>query len=508
VERSETRDRAASRTAKRRRLDVPAGLIQIKATAPRASHTAAMIAAPVVEPELLRRYDRPGPRYTSYPTAPQFHDGFGETQLRQAIRESNADPIPRRLSLYVHVPFCTSPCFYCGCNRVITRDAARGERYLDHVEVEIGRTAPLFDRDRDVMQLHFGGGTPNFIGPDGLARIIESLDRHFHFSRSASRDFSIELDPRFVAPGDIAAMASLGLNRASLGVQDFDPEVQQAVNRVQSVVQTLDVIEACRAAGMRSINVDLIYGLPKQNLAGFARTLQTVIQARPDRIAVYGYAHMPLLFKAQRRIVDADLPDPETRLALLQLAIERLGEAGYDFIGMDHFALPQDELSQARARGDLHRNFMGYTTHADTDLVGFGVSAISRIGETFSQNPRDLASWEQALDRGHLPVWRGLRLDRDDVLRADVIQSLMCHGRLDTARLGARHDVDFDAYFAAALPRLRELESEGLVRLRPGLIEVTSRGRLLLRIIATCFDAYLPSAVAPPGDAPRFSRLI
>jgi oxygen-independent coproporphyrinogen-3 oxidase len=485
-----------------------AGLIEVKAAGCSRGQTAAMSASLSFEPELLRRYDRPGPRYTSYPTAPQFHDGFGESELRQAIRDSNADPIPRRLSLYVHVPFCWSPCFYCGCNRVITRDAARGERYLDHLEVEIGRTAPLFDRDRDVMQLHFGGGTPNFLGPDGLARIIESLDRHFHFSRSAARDFSIELDPRFVAPGDIEAIAGLGLNRASLGVQDFDPQVQQAVNRIQSVAQTLDVIEACRRARMRSINVDLIYGLPRQTREGFARTLQTVIEARPDRVAVYGYAHLPQLFKAQRQIVEAELPDPESRLGLLQLAIERLTAAGYDYIGMDHFALPQDELAQARARGDLHRNFMGYTTHADTDLVGLGVSAISHIGETFSQNPRDLAGWEQALDRGHLPIWRGLRLDADDVLRADVIQSLMCDGAIDTARFGARHGIDFDTYFAAALRRLHELALDGLVVLQPGRIEVTSRGRLLLRIIATCFDRYLQPAPAVAAAAPRFSRLI
>jgi oxygen-independent coproporphyrinogen-3 oxidase len=469
-----------------------------------------MRAALSFDPDLLRRLDRPGPRYTSYPTAPQFHEGFGESELRQAVRESNADPIPRRLSLYVHVPFCASPCFYCGCNRVITRDVERGERYLDHIEVEIGRIAPLFDRDRDVMQLHFGGGTPNFLGPSGLGRIVESLDRHFHFSRSAARDFSIELDPRFVEPGDIAALAAMGFNRASLGVQDFDPVVQQAVNRVQSVSQTLDVIEACRAAGLRSVNVDLIYGLPKQSRAGFARTLQTVIEARPDRIAIYGYAHMPRMFKAQRQIIDADLPDPETRLALLQLAIETLSNAGYEYIGMDHFALPQDELAQARARGDLHRNFMGYTTHADTDLVGFGVSAISHIGETFSQNPRDLPSWEAALDAGRLPIWRGLRLEPDDVLRADVIQSLMCHGEIDIARIQARHDIEFGAYFADARPRLLELQAEGLLQLDAARITVTSRGRLLLRIIAMCFDRYLPPMPAPTsaGATPRFSRLI
>jgi oxygen-independent coproporphyrinogen-3 oxidase len=457
--------------------------------------------------DLLQRHDRPGPRYTSYPTAPQFHAAFGAAQLREQIRRSNADPIPRRISLYVHVPYCFSPCFYCGCNRIITRDLARGERYLERLQVEIGRLAPLFDRDRDVVQLHLGGGTPNFLRPAQLGQLVDSLDRQFHFSRDPRRDFSIELDPRFVEPGDIAELAQLGFNRASLGVQDFDPAVQQAVNREQSVEQTLQVIEDCRRAGLRSVNVDLIYGLPKQTLEGFGRTLDTVVAARPDRLAVYGYAHLPELFKAQRQIVAADLPEPAVKLALLQLAIEKLGAAGYRYIGMDHFALPEDDLARAQQRGDLHRNFMGYTTHADADLVGFGVSAISRIGDSFSQNPRDLPSWEAALDDGQLPVWRGLELTRDDVLREDVIQALMCQGEIDIAAIEARHEIDFHAYFADALARLAEHQADGLVELDPRCIRATSRGRLLLRIIAMCFDRYLhtaPAAVAPP----RYSRVI
>jgi oxygen-independent coproporphyrinogen-3 oxidase len=467
-----------------------------------------MLAVPAFDADLLRRYDRPGPRYTSYPTAPQFHAGFGEAQLREQCRHSNEDPIPRRLSLYVHVPYCFSPCFYCGCNRVITRDLARGERYLEHLLLEIERTAPLFDRDRDVVQLHFGGGTPNFLKPAQLGRIVESLDRHFHFSRSPERDFSIELDPRFLDPGDIAALGAIGFNRASLGVQDFDPEVQAAVNRIQGEDETRAVVEACRAAGMRSVNIDLIYGLPRQNATAFGRTLDTVIAMRPDRLAVYGYAHLPSMFKAQRQIVEADLPDAEAKLGLLQLAIAKLCEAGYRYIGMDHFALPGDDLARAQARGDLHRNFMGYTTHADTDLVGLGVSAISHVGDSFSQNARDLPSWEHALDAGRLPVWRGLQLQRDDILRADVIQALMCQGELDLRAIEARHEIDFATYFADALPRLQALAADGLVELRPGRIEVTSRGRLLMRIIAMCFDAYLTPSAAPAAAPTGYSRVI
>jgi oxygen-independent coproporphyrinogen-3 oxidase len=456
--------------------------------------------------DLLRRYDRPGPRYTSYPTAPQFHPGFGEKELRDVAATSNGDPIPRRLSLYVHVPFCASPCFYCGCNRIITRDTARGEAYLARLYREIALTAGLFDRDREVIQLHFGGGTPNFLSPAQLGEVVETLRSHFRFSDAADRDISIELDPRFVDADDIAALARIGFNRASFGVQDFDPAVQQAVNRIQSVEQTRAVVDACRANGFRSVNVDLIYGLPGQNAEGFGRTLDIVAEMRPDRVAVYGYAHMPHLFKPQKQIDDTLLPSGETKLALLQLAIEKLVAAGYLYIGMDHFALPDDELALAQARGGLHRNFMGYTTHADSDLVGLGVSAISHIGDSFSQNPRDLPSWQAALDEGRLPVFRGMRLDEDDQLRADLIQQLMCQGEVPMAALERRYAIDFADYFATALERLAPLVEDGLVRIEEGRIIVTSRGRLLLRNIAMCFDRYLdqPATVATP----RFSRAI
>ena len=460
-----------------------------------------------VDPDLLRRYDRPGPRYTSYPTAPQFSAGFGEAQLREAALVSNGDPIPRRLSLYVHVPFCMSPCFYCGCNRIITRDLARGESYLARLYREIDMMAALFDRDREVIQLHFGGGTPNFLSPAQLQDVVDCLRRHFLFSSSPERDLSIELDPRFISTSDVAALGAIGFDRASFGVQDFDPLVQAAVNRVQSVEETRAVVDACRANGFRSVNIDLIYGLPKQTLAGFTQTLETVIAMRPDRLAVYSYAHMPNLFKAQQQIDAADLPDADTKLGLLQLAIDTLTQAGYVYIGMDHFALPDDSLARAQDSGNLHRNFMGYTTHADNDLVGFGVSAISHIGNSFSQNPRDLPGWQVAIDSGHLPVARGMTLSEDDLLRADLIQQLMCQGEVPVAALERRYAIDFDDYFADALLQLAPLAADGLVRREPGRILATTRGRLLLRNIAMCFDRYL----SPPASAdapPRFSRAI
>ncbi|HJS34834.1 MAG TPA: oxygen-independent coproporphyrinogen III oxidase [Pseudoxanthomonas sp.] len=457
------------------------------------------------DPELLRRYDTPGPRYTSYPTAPQFSPGFQEADLREMAAITNGDPIPRPLSLYLHIPFCTSPCFYCGCNRIITRDTARGAAYLTRLYREVAMTSALFDRDRDVEQVHFGGGTPNFLSPAQIAEVMDVLRRQFSFAPVPRLDCSIELDPRFITPDEVGELAAAGFNRASLGVQDFDPDVQRAVNRIQSVEQTLAIIEACRTHGLQSVNVDLIYGLPKQSLEGFSRTLDITLEARPDRLAIYSYAHLPSMFRPQQRINAEDLPSPEVKLGLLQCAIDKLGKAGYVYIGMDHFALPGDSLALAQQRGDLHRNFMGYTTHAESDLLGLGVSAISHIGPSFSQNPRDLGSWEQAIDQGHLPVWRGMRLEEDDVIRADVIQRLMCDGALDYRDLGRRHVIDFTAYFADALARLRPLADDGLVELAADGLRATSHGRLLLRIIAMCFDRYLPTAAA---STPRFSRTV
>ena len=463
---------------------------------------------PLIDTELLQRYDRPGPRYTSYPAAPQFTSAFSLAELSAHAARSNLQPGPRALSLYVHVPFCLSPCFYCGCNRLIARDAAQGERYVEHLLHEIALFAPLFDREREVVQLHLGGGTPNFLSAEMLEWLIDGLGEAFTLSRAHLRDYSIELDPRSVPPDYAPALARLGFNRVSVGVQDFDPEVQRAVNRVQSTEETLDLIDACRDSGFRSVNVDLIYGLPRQTPAAFRRTLRLVMSARPDRLAVYGYADLPGLFKAQRRIDPATLPSAAGRLELLRLAIEELSAGGYRYIGMDHFALPDDELVQAQEAGALQRNFMGYTTHAGCDLIGLGVSAISHIGESYSQNFRELKKWESALAAGRLPLGRGMTLSADDRIRAEVIGQLMCQGAIDMRAIEARYGIDFAAYFDQALARLRSHLADGLIVVADERISATDGGRLLLRSIAMCFDAYLNAPAAADVPRPSFSRVV
>ena len=459
-----------------------------------------MDAVPALHESLLQRYDRPGPRYTSYPTAPHFRSDFGIAELRQQAVACNVQHPPRPLSLYVHVPYCQSPCFYCGCNRVITRDLTKGEPYVQRILKEAQLIAPLFAPERQVVQLHLGGGTPNFLQTASLERLIVGLRNSFTFSDRSERDFSIELDPRSLPedPGQYARhLSQLGFNRVSLGVQDFDQDVQRAINRLQTSEQTLDLIDACRDQGFCSVNVDLIYGLPRQSAEGFRRTLRTVIAARPDRIAIYGYAHLPAMFKAQRRIPTEDLPEPAERLALLRLAIEELGAFGYRYIGMDHFALPQDELVRAQEAGSLQRNFMGYTTHAGCDLVGLGASAISSIGHSYSQNFRELREWERAVDSGAPPLWRGLALSLDDRVRAAVIEQLMCHGCVDIRSIETAHGIDFKTYFADALLQLASQASDGLVELNDNRILATAAGRLLLRNLAMCFDRYLPRPLAP-----------
>jgi len=459
---------------------------------------------PEFDPALIARYDVAGPRYTSYPTVPQFQGQYGEAQLREAIRSSNEEPIPRQLSLYVHVPFCMSPCFYCGCNRVITHDMTKADRYLERLYREIELLAPLFDRDRPVQQLHFGGGTPNFLDLPRMRELMRSLARHFSFIGEAEREYGIEIDPRFADAAYVRGLAELGFNRMSVGIQDFDPLVQQAVNRIQSVEQTREVVEAAREASFGSVSVDLIYGLPKQSLEGFSSTLDEVVKLAPDRVAVYGYAHLPQMFKPQRQIDAAQLPAAATRLALFGLALERLCAAGYVYIGMDHFARVDDELAVAQRAGTLQRNFQGYSTHGGCDILGLGASAIGRIGDSYSQNARDLIGYYAALDAGRLPVVRGLALDEDDLIRRDLIGELMCHGVVDKRAFGERHRLLFDTYFARERQRLAPLVADDLVQDDARQLQVTSRGRLLMRIIAMCFDAYLDDQ----AQTSRFSRVI
>lgn len=452
--------------------------------------------APEFDADLIARYGVTGPRYTSYPSATRFHSGFDAAQLRSIALATNEEPIPEPLSLYVHVPFCSSPCFYCGCNRVITRQKNRSEPYLEKLYREVEMMAPLFDRDREVVQLHFGGGTPNFLDAAQMQELLTSLGRHFALSRSPGREFGIEIDPRFADGDYMRAMGEIGFNRLSVGIQDFDPDVQKAVNRIQSLEETREVIEAARESGFRSASVDLIYGLPLQTVAGFSRTLEQVVDLNPDRIAVYAYAHLPEMFKAQRQLKAEQLPDPATRLALLGRSLEILGAADYVYIGMDHFARRSDELARAQRDGSLQRNFQGYSTHGNCDIIGLGNSAISRIGDSYSQNARDLPGYYMALDNGMLPIARGLKLNGDDVIRREVINELMCHARLDIAAFEHRHGIAFKDYFAASLRQLAALEEDGLVETGRTRIDITPRGRLLMRNIAMCFDAYL-TAEAP-----------
>jgi oxygen-independent coproporphyrinogen III oxidase len=462
--------------------------------------------ATIFDADLVRRYDRPGPRYTSYPTAVQFHTGFGVAEYEAAARASNAGT-PQPLSIYVHVPFCESPCFYCGCNKVITRDHGRASPYLEHLFLEIERQGALFDRRRPVNQLHFGGGTPTFLSDAELTALLARLGRHFTLRDDPGREYSIEIDPRTVSVARLDTLAALGLNRISLGVQDFDPEVQAAVNRIQSREDTLALIAHARELPIDSVSIDLIYGLPRQSRASFARTLETVIGARPDRIAAYSYAHLPHLFKPQRQIKAADLITPAEKLGLLGLTVETLTAAGYVYIGMDHFALPSDELVRAQADGTLQRNFQGYSTRAECDLVALGVSSISKVGDTYAQNAKTLPEYYKRIAAGTLAVERGVALDAEDRLRRDVIQQLMCATRLEFAAIEGRHRIRFEEHFADELARLAPLEADGLVVHEGRSLRITARGRLLMRNVAMVFDAHLPK-VAPAAEQPRFSRAV
>lgn len=455
--------------------------------------------------DLIRRYDRNGPRYTSYPTAVQFHEAFGVNEYRRALAASNEDPIPRPLSLYVHVPFCASPCFYCACTRVITRDRRKAEQYLDYLAREIDLQAALVPADRRVEQLHFGGGTPTFLTPDQLHGLMDRLGGAFRFAEPAQREFSIEIDPRTVSPEDVFRLRDMGFNRMSLGVQDFDPAVQEAVNRIQPQEDTLAVLDAAREAGIPGINLDLIYGLPRQNERSFTATLEQVIEARPDRLAIYSYAHMPSVFKAQRQLDAAELPTPELKLKLLQLTVERLTAAGYVYIGMDHFAVPEDELVRAMQDGTLQRNFQGYSTRAECDMIGLGMSAIGSVGDAYAQNFKTIPQYYAALDAGRLPVWRGVELTADDRIRRTVIRTLMCEGRLDYRELGERLGIDFRRYFAAELADLVPFALDGLVQLAPEGLRLTGPGRLLMRAVAMTFDAWLPRDQQQQGG---FSRVV
>ncbi len=455
------------------------------------------------DPDLIRRYDTAGPRYTSYPTAVEFRQRFTDADYRACAMATNSETPARPLSLYFHLPFCDTVCFYCACNKVVTKNRSRAAPYLAHLFREIEMQAALFDRSRPVDQLHWGGGTPTFISHDEMRALMQKTARHFTLRDDDSGEYSIEIDPREVSVETIDLLRGLGFNRLSMGVQDFDPAVQQAVNRIQTEAETWAVMNSARASGFRSVSVDLIYGLPFQSVASFTRTLDKVIAAGPDRLSVFNYAHMPELFKPQRRIIAADLPSPAEKLAILQVVIERLTQAGYVYIGMDHFAKPDDELAVAQRSGTLYRNFQGYSTHSGCDLVAMGVTSIGKVGDTYSQNLKTLDEYYAAIDADRLPVWRGIQLDTDDRLRREVITQLICQFGLDITSIARRYGIDFADYFAVELAGLAAMRQDGLIALDEHNIRVLPAGRLLIRNICMVFDRYLRDKTEQ-----RFSKVI
>jgi oxygen-independent coproporphyrinogen-3 oxidase len=452
--------------------------------------------------ELIRRYDQSGPRYTSYPTAVEFHDGFGETNYREACARSNESGRP--LSLYFHLPFCDTVCFYCACSKVATKDRGQAQPYLDRVDRELQMQGALFGADRRVEQLHWGGGTPTFINRDQMAELMDNTRRRFRLADDEVGEYSIEVDPREADAGIVTLLRRLGFNRMSLGVQDFDPAVQRAVNRIQTGQETLAVLEAARAEGFRSVSIDLIYGLPFQTVDSFRRTLDRIVEFAPDRLSVFNYAHLPQRFMPQRRIDEADLPPPRAKLDILEATGKLLADAGYVYIGMDHFARPDDELARAQRDGSLYRNFQGYSTHADCDLVGLGVTSIGKVENTYSQNRRTLDEYYADIDSGRLPVFRGIELSRDDEIRRDVITRLICNFALDFAAVERAWGIDFADYFAVALAELEPMRTDGLLELDGKGIRVLPKGRLLIRNICMVFDAYLAAKEGPVG----FSKVI
>ncbi|MCK9607220.1 MAG: oxygen-independent coproporphyrinogen III oxidase [Methylomonas sp.] len=449
---------------------------------------------------LISRYDKAGPRYTSYPTALELHEGFGEAEYRQQLSKSNAVGGP--LSLYFHIPFCDTVCFYCACNKIITKNRAHSAPYLDNLCKEIAMQGALIDKHRKVNQLHWGGGTPTFLSYEQMKRLMDATREYFNLHDDDSGEYSIEVDPRETDDKTIAQLRELGFNRISLGLQDFDPEVQKAVNRLQSKEQTFAVLESARKEGFRSTNIDLIYGLPLQTEQTFARTLEQVLTYAPDRFSIFNYAHMPSRFKTQRQINEADLPSPAVKLEILQMVGQKLTDAGYVYIGMDHFAKPDDELAVAQREGKLYRNFQGYSSHSDCDLVGFGVTSIGRVGDAYMQNHKELEQYQQAISAGRLPVFRGVELDADDNVRRAVITQLICHFDLTFSKIEQQFNIMFADYFTAELNHLETMQNDGLIRLDDTGIKVQPAGRLLIRNICMVFDKYLAQ------KQQQFSRVI
>jgi len=458
----------------------------------------------VITPELLARFDVPGPRYTSYPTADRFVEAFGEADYVQALQQRQSGTLGKQppLSLYVHIPFCESLCYYCACNKIITQHKERAAEYLRYLRKEVELHTRHLGRGQAVSQLHLGGGTPTFMSDEELRQLMALMREHFKFVPGG--EYSVEVDPRTVDEQRLAVLAELGFNRLSFGVQDFDPAVQKVVHRIQPADQVFALVEASRRLGFESVNVDLIYGLPLQTPESFDRTLAQVNRLRPDRIALYAYAHLPERFKPQRRIHVEDLPAGAAKVAMLSRSLDALTEAGYVYIGMDHFALPDDALAVAKRQGRLHRNFQGYSTQADCDLIALGVSSIGRIGSTYSQNAKTMEAYVDLLDQGHLPVVRGLALTRDDLIRRSVIMALMCQGHLQYEAINLAWLVDFKTLFAQELTQLEAMQAQGLVQLSESGIQVTAMGWFFVRGVAMVFDRY----VQADRNRSRFSKII
>jgi oxygen-independent coproporphyrinogen-3 oxidase len=456
---------------------------------------------PVFNLNLIQKYNISGPRYTSYPTALEFSD-FDDTDYRDAINASSRKD--RDLSLYFHLPFCDTICYYCACNKIVTKDKRRAVPYLEHLHREIDLQAELFGADRYVSQLHWGGGTPTYINDEQMTDLYQHISRSFQLRSDDAGEFSLEIDPRTVSLERISLLRSLGFNRLSMGIQDFDPKVQLAVNRLQSEEQTFQSIVKARDEGFHSISVDLIYGLPHQSVASFTQTLDKIVHMDPDRISIYNYAHLPERFKTQKQIHEEDLPSPEEKLSILELCIEKLGSAGFVYIGMDHFAKPGDELARALENGSLHRNFQGYSTHADCDMVAMGTTAISQIGTSYSQNFRTPEEYYQSIDKERIPVFKGLHITHDDLIRKRVIMSLICQFQLDMNAVSNEFDLVFADYFASELTDLKPLIEDGLVKQDGHIISVTNEGRLLIRNVCMVFDGHMKS----PHLKTKFSKVI
>lgn len=454
-----------------------------------------------ISEDLIRRFDSLGPRYTSYPTADRFHVGFNADSYIRYLQERNVDAQRPPLSIYIHVPFCASLCYYCACNKVITKDRSKSAIYLQYLEKELALVRSHLSVSETISQLHLGGGTPTFLSHDEMRQLMAMLRANFSFSTDA--EISIEIDPRTVTTEYLQLLASLGFNRTSLGVQDFDEQVQQAVHRIQPYEMVAKCIEDSRAEGFGSINFDLIYGLPKQNLESFSRTLDHVIELAPARIALYNYAHLPTRFKPQRRINEADLPSAEQRLQIFLMSIERLLDAGYVYIGLDHFAKPEDSLAMAMQDKSLHRNFQGYTTRADCDLIALGLSAISKLGASYVQNVRTLDEYYAALDEGRLPVEKGFDLNNDDLMRREIIMELMCSNTVDFKSIGQKYGIEFKSYFAEELSRLDFYAKEALLSIDENSISVVTKGRMFVRAFAMVFDRYLMQ-----NSGAKYSKLI